>query len=90
MVKYVYIRVISLSNWAAKIWLYGGGNVAFKVVLVDDDLLVLQDLETLADWGKYCSDLYERGGSIAGNQRDKTGFYCNRYSYAYYGWAAVC
>lgn len=51
MVKYVYIRVISLSNWAAKIWLYGGGNVAFKVVLVDDDLLVLQDLETLADWG---------------------------------------
>ena len=53
MVKYVYIRVISLSNWAAKIWLYGGGNVAFKVVLVDDDLLVLQDLETLADWGKY-------------------------------------
>ena len=48
MVKYVYIRVISLSNWAAKIWLYGGGNVAFKVVLVDDDLLVLQDLETLA------------------------------------------
>lgn len=31
----------------------GGKNVAFKVVLVDDDLLVLQDLETLADWGKY-------------------------------------
>ena len=29
-------------------------------------------------------------GSIAGNQRNKTGFYCNRYSYAYYGWAAVC
>lgn len=27
--------------------------MAFKVVLVDDDLLVLQDLETLADWGKY-------------------------------------
>lgn len=25
--------------------------MAFKVVLVDDDLLVLQDLETLADWG---------------------------------------
>ena len=49
----MYIRVISLSIWAAMIWLYGGGNVAFKVVLVDDDLLVLQDLETLADWGKY-------------------------------------
>lgn len=27
--------------------------MAFKVVLVDDDRLDLQDLETLADWGKY-------------------------------------
>ena len=27
--------------------------MAFKVVLVDDDLLVLQDLEMLADWEKY-------------------------------------